>query len=77
MFFAFIFTIYNFYILYYRTIHFLSVLKSNKLEVRNSPLDRLAYLSARFLYCLKYGCEAANPNGVGITLMFGADELLK
>jgi hypothetical protein len=71
MFFASIFWLYHFYVLYYRTIHVIKVLKSDKLEVRNSPLDRFAFLSARFLYCLKFGCNATAPTGVVVTLMFG------
>ena len=77
MFFALIFWVYHLYILYYRTKHFIAILKSDKLEVRNSPLDRLAFLSARALYCIKFGCEAAQPTGVALTFMLGADELLK
>lgn len=34
------------------------VLRSNKLEVRNSPLDRLETTVEKILYCWKYGCQA-------------------
>jgi hypothetical protein len=40
MFFALIFSFYQIFILYHRTIQLIKVLKSDKLEVRNSPLDR-------------------------------------
>lgn len=77
-FFALIFTIYHFYLMYHRTIHLIKVLKSDKLEVRNSPLDRFAYLSAKALFCFKYGCDNVAP-GVGLTLglMISTDEILK
>jgi len=72
-----IFTIYQFYILYHRIKHAIKIFKSDKLEVRNSPLDRLAYLSAKALYCFKVGCEAAPHLGLALGLMVGADEILK
>jgi hypothetical protein len=46
--------------------------------VRNSPLDRLAYLAAKSLWCLKYGCDLVGPGiGVGLGLMVSSDEILK
>jgi hypothetical protein len=50
-FFTTIFTIYHIYLSYHRTKHFIAILKSKKLEVRNSPLDRFAFYSARALFC--------------------------
>lgn len=71
------FTIYQFYILYHRIRHMIRVLKSDQLEVRNSPLDRLAFLSAKAIYCFKIGCDAAPHVGLALGLMVGADEILK
>lgn len=41
------------------------VLKSDKLSVRNSPLDRFATTAGKLLYCLKYGCQAGSA-GLGL-----------
>jgi hypothetical protein len=75
MFFATIFTIYHFYLSYHRFKHIRYLLKSDKLEVKKSPLDRLAFLAAKVLTCLKGVCQEAQP--VGLCLMLGADEVLK
>ena len=71
------FTIYQFYILIHRIRHMIRVLKSDQLEVRNSPIDRLAYLTAKALYCFKIGCDAAPHVGLALGLMVGVDEILK
>jgi hypothetical protein len=65
MFFAVIFTIYHFYLAYHRFKHIRFLLKSGAYEVRNSPLDRLAFLVAKTLGCLKGACEQAQPIGLG------------
>jgi hypothetical protein len=62
---------------YHRFKHIKYLLKSDKLEVRNSPLDRLAFLAAKTLTCLKGACEQAQPIGLGLGLMLGTDEVLK
>jgi len=77
LFFTIIFTIYHIYLSYHRTKHFITILKSKKLEVRNSPLDRFAFYSARALFCLKYGCEQAQPVGLVVGITFSIDEILK
>lgn len=77
MFFATIFTIYHFYLSYHRFKHIKYLLKSDKLEVRNSPIDRLAFLAAKVLTCLKGVCQEAQPVGLGLGLMLGADEVMK
>lgn len=69
VFFTFIFTIYHFYFSYNRFKHIRYILKSDKLEVRNSPLDRLATLSARALICFKGACDMALPTGLALGLM--------
>jgi hypothetical protein len=77
MFFALIFTIYHFIITFYRIKHAIKLFKNKELEVRNSPLDRLASLSVKALFCFKNGCEAAQPIGLTLGLFLGADEILK
>lgn len=77
MFFTLIFTIYHIIITFYRIKHIIEVLKSDKLDIRNSPLDRLAQLGARALLCFKGTCESAQPVGLSLGLMLGTDEILK
>ena len=55
----------------------IKILKSDKLEVRNSPLDRLAFLSAKALWCFKTACDSAPNIGLGLGLMVSAGEVLK
>lgn len=40
-------------------------------------MNHLAKLAANALFCLKYTCDAAQPAGLGLGLMLGADEILK
>lgn len=77
MFFAILFTIYHIVISYYRFKHIIKIIKSDQLEIKNSPLDRLATLSAKTLLCLKGLCETAQPVGLTLGLMLGTDEILK
>jgi hypothetical protein len=76
-FFALIFTIYHYIIAFYRFKHIISLLKTDKLDIRNSPLNRLATLGAKALLCLKGTCEAAQPLGITLGLMISTDTLLK
>jgi hypothetical protein len=79
MFLGILFTIYHLIISYYRIKHIKNILKSDKLDVKNSPLDRLASLAAKALFCFKGACEAAPASAaVGLTLglMLGADEII-
>lgn len=71
--FTLIFTVYHFYLSYHRFKHIRYLLKSGAYEVRNSPLDRLAFLAAKAIGCLKGTCQEAQPVGLGIYLMLGAD----
>ena len=73
MFFALILTCYHTYLTYHRIKHIKYLLKSDKLEVRNSPLDRLAFLAAKTLTCLKGACESAPHIGMGLSLMLVPD----
>ncbi len=55
----------------------IKVLKSDDLDVRNSPLDRFASIAARIIWCSKGLCETAAPVGVVFGGMAGIDELRK
>ena len=43
----------------------MKVLKSDKLNVKNSPLDRFASITGKLIYCWKYGCQAGSA-GLGL-----------
>jgi hypothetical protein len=53
----------------------IKVLKSDDLDVRNSPLDRFATIAAKIILCRKGLCDA--PVGVVFGGMAGIDELRK
>jgi len=66
--------IYFIYIIYITIIKFKEtnkVLRSNKFDIRNSPLDRLIKICARVIYCAKIGCETTGYFGVGLGIMLG------
>jgi len=41
------------------------VLKSDKLDVKNSPLDKLSTLAVKVLWCIKGSCEHLPHLGLG------------
>jgi len=43
----------------------IKVLKNDKLDVKNSPVDKLASVTGKLLYCWKYGCQAGSA-GLGL-----------
>jgi hypothetical protein len=59
--------IYLFYINYHRIKHIYSLIKSDDLDVRNSPLDRLASILSKGIYCSKGICDVAGP----VAIIFG------
>jgi len=71
------FLLYHFYITYHRIKHVRYLFKSGKLDIRNSPLQRLSTLIGKALVCVKSGCDTAQPVGLTLGLMLGADEVLK
>jgi hypothetical protein len=73
---GFLFLIYHIYISYHRIRNIIRLLKSDELDIRNSPLDRLATLVARTVVCAKGLCDSAQPIGYTIGLMMGIDALL-
>jgi hypothetical protein len=65
------------YVNYYRIKTIYKTLKSDDLDVRNSPLDRLASITARLLFCAKGAWDVAAPIGVIYGAMAGIEELRK
>lgn len=59
------------YIAYYRIKHMLYILKTDKLEVRNSPLDHFASYAAKLIYCVKGACKAWVSVGFALCVMAG------
>lgn len=76
-FFAIIFFIYHIYISIHKYKYIKLLLKSDKLDIRNSPLDKYASMIVRVLICAKGVCDSASPIGLGLGLMLGADQVLK
>jgi len=70
------FLMYMFVINIFRLIHIIKILKSDKLEVRNSPLDRFATLTARVLLCTKGLCYAGAAGGSVTGFGLGLDAVL-
>ena len=52
-----IFLIYQFVLIFYRINTIIKILKSDKLDIRNSPLNRFATVFTQGLLCLKGVCE--------------------
>ena len=75
-FFCLSFFIYHIYISYHRIKHIYKTLKSDKLDIKNSPLDHFARLSARLLLCAKGVCDHAQPVGVAMGILLGIDTSL-
>lgn len=67
------------YIIIINLIKFVYIIylwKNNKLEVRNSPLDRLASFSLTLFSCVKGGCVLGLSSGTALGMGLGIDELL-
>lgn len=71
------FFIYHTYISYYRFIHMYKTLKSDKLEVKNSPVDRLSTLAVKILWCIKGSCDQLPHLGLGLSLGAVTDQILE
>lgn len=65
-----IFRCYHSYLTYHRVKHTICLLTSDKLEVRNFPLDIFAFLPAKALTCLKTGCESTRWSGLRFNVRF-------
>jgi uncharacterized membrane protein len=77
IFISFLFLIFHFYISHIRHKHIRYLWISGQLEVRNSPFQRIGTLCFKALSCIKGVCEDAQPVGLVLGLMLGADEALK
>jgi hypothetical protein len=75
-FFCLLFFIYHTIISYFRIKHIYRTLKSDKLDIRNSPLDHMARFAARLLLCAKGVCDQAQPVGVAMGILLGIDTSL-
>lgn len=51
--------------------------RNKKLEVRNSPLNQVAYLTVKLAACIKGGCVGGAATATVLCLGFGADKLLE
>ena len=71
------FFIYHTVISYYRIIHIYKTLKSDKLNVRNSPLDKLGSIAAKTLWCIKGSCDQLPHLGLGLSLGAVTDQILE
>ena len=61
-----LFFIYRFIINILRLIHIIKLLTTDELDVRNSPLDRLASLTARVIFCAKGLCYVGAGTGSAV-----------
>lgn len=77
LFLGLLFVVYNIILTFYRVKNIYKILKSDKLDIKNSPLDRIATLAARAIFCAKGACEAASPVAAGLGLMIGIDTVIK
>jgi hypothetical protein len=75
--FTILFSVYHIFLTYHRIKYIIKVLKSDELDIRNSPLDRMASLIARIILCSKGLCDTAAPVGLVFGGMAGIDELRK
>lgn len=75
--FAVVYALFMVYLTYHRIKHIIYILKSDKLEVRNSPLDKFATLAGKLLLCVKGACEAGAPVGLALGVMAGFDQILE
>jgi len=53
------------------------ILKSDKLDVKNSPLDRLTTIVVKTLWCIKGSCEHLPHLGLGLSLGAATDQILE
>ena len=60
-----------------KIIYIIYLWKNKKLEVRNSPLDRVASLTVKLGMCVKGVCAGGAGSATVLGLGFGADKLLE
>lgn len=71
------FLIYHIIIIYYRILHIIKIWKSDKFDIRNSPIDLLIKHSARLVLCIKGLCDAGPPVATGMAIGLGVDTILQ
>jgi len=76
MLFSVIFLGLHLYINFYRVKNIITILKSDKFDVRNSPINVLLRASSRIILCIKGTCEGAVPITTAMTVGFGIDQIL-
>ena len=72
-----LFLIYQLVLMYYRIVQIIKIWKSDKFDVKNSPLDLLLKQSARLVLCIKGACDAGTPLATGMALGLGVDSILQ
>lgn len=72
-----IFFIYHTIISIIRIKYMYKTLKSDKFNVRNSPLDRLASIAGKTLWCIKGSCDQLPNIGIGLSLGAVIDQILE
>ena len=73
--FMLMFVIYNLYIMYHKIVHSIRTLRSNKLDIRNSPLNFYALMWARAIYCSKGLCDVGANVGTVLGTAIGIDAI--
>lgn len=53
------------------------ILKSDKLDIRNSPLDKLSILAVKVIWCIKCSCDQLSNLGLGLSLGAVTDQILE
>jgi len=77
LFFALLHFIYITVISIIKLFHGISVLRSDKLNVKNSPFDHFATSAGKLLYCWKFGCQVGSA-GLGLVgTSFMIDSILE
>lgn len=75
--FTIMFFIYHSIISYYRITYMYKVLKSDKLDVKNSPVDRLSTIAVKVLWCIKGSCDHLPHLGLGLSIGAATDQILE
>ena len=53
------------------------MIQKGDLDIKNSPIDRLASLAAKLILCVKGSCDAIQPLATPLAIMLGVDTVLK
>jgi hypothetical protein len=72
-----LFIFYQFYIYYHKTKYIIKLFKEGKLDIRNSPINRIASIMSKIIICVKGGCDVAASIGSLGALGIIGDEILK